>query len=143
MIIWIHLNLNHLFLKSEVSLSLKIHPVKLFDKIIHIILILWLIFCLVNGIYIPYNFFYLLQNILFLLYLESLNLLLRERVLNRMIFSSRWRCFGCVCLEWTGIIVKEVICILEGVWKELIDVAFRLYLHFEHILSFVLWKEYK
>jgi hypothetical protein len=143
MIIWIHLNLNHLFLKSEVSLSFKIHPVKLFDKIIHIILILWLIFCLVNGIDISYNFFYLLQNILFLLYLESLNLLLRERVLNRMILASRWRCFGCICLQWTGIIVKEVICILEGVRKELTDVAFGLYLHFEHILSFVLWKEYK
>ena len=142
MIIWIHLNLNHLFLKSEDS-SFKIHPVKLFDKIIHIILILWLIFCLVNGIDISYNFFYLLQNILFLLYLESLNLLLREWMLNRMILASRWRCFGCICLEWTGIIVKEVICILEGVWKELIDVAFGLYLHFEHILSFVLWKEYK
>ena len=142
MIIWIHLNLNHSFLKSEDS-SFKIHPVKLFDKIIHIILILWLIFCLVNGIYISYNFFYLLQNILLLLYLESLNLLLRERVLNRMILASWWRCFGCICLEWTGIIVKEVICILEGVWNELIDLAFGLYLHFEHILFFVLWKEYK
>ena len=139
----IHINLNHLFMKSEGSLSFKIHPVKFFDKIIHIILILWFVFCLVNGIYISYDLLDLLQNILLLLYLKCFNLLLREGVLDRMILSSRWRCFVSVCLDGAVIIVEYVICIVEWIWGELIDLAFSLYLHFKHIGFFVLWKEYK